>query len=359
MNPEPPANGTLTPEILVPRLGDYLQEKGLIQDSDLHKALDRQNELRKQGQQALLGQILVETGAIDKASLDQAITEQILQLRAALQETNEQLEIRVQERTVELQNALLKLSELNQLKSNIVANISHELRTPLTHIKGYIELLLTDAMGPMNDQQVSALQVVQRSSERLEQQVEDLIRFSTSTSGEFTLRFVSIDVHHLFGLVLGRAAAKARERKHEIQIICPPDIPLVQADEEKILWALQALVDNAIKFTPPGGKITLSAENVSGLVSLAVIDTGIGIPADRIQEIFEPFHQLDGSATRRYGGTGLGLALVRQIIDAHGSVIHVNSVVGLGARFEFVLPPAETGPAQAGSNPPSGETLSS
>ncbi len=343
MTSDPPPNMTLTPEVLVPRLGDYLLEKGLIRSNDLQKALFRQDELRSQGQQALLGQILLDSGAIDKPSLDQAITEQILQLRAALQETNAQLEIRVQERTVELQNALLKLSELNQLKSNIVANISHELRTPLTHVKGYIELLLSEAMGPINEQQMSALQVVQRSSERLEQQVEDLIRFSTSTRGEFTLRIVDIDVHHLFDLVLSRAGARARERKHDFQIICPPDIPHIQADEEKISWALLALVDNAIKFTPPGGKITLSAENVSGLVSLAVIDTGIGIPADRIEEIFEPFHQLDGSATRRYGGTGLGLALVRQIIDAHGSVIHVNSVVGQGARFEFVLPPAETG----------------
>ncbi|HVN54122.1 MAG TPA: ATP-binding protein [Anaerolineaceae bacterium] len=332
----------LTPEILVPRLGDYLLEKGLISREDLRSALDRQQEIRgESGKQILLGQILVEMGVIDKAGLDQAITEQIIQLRAALQETNAQLEQRVQERTAELQSALLKLSELSQLKSNIVSNISHELRTPLTHIKGYVELLVSEAMGSLTEQQVSALQVVQRSSERLEQQVEDLIRFSTSEKGEFTLRISAVDVRRLFETVVSRASARIRQAKHEIHILCPPDLPRVRADEEKISWAVLALVDNAIKFTPPCGKITLRAENTDGLITIAVEDTGIGIPADRIGEIFEPFHQLDGSATRRYGGTGLGLALVRQIIEAHGSIIHVNSVIDQGTRFEFVLPPTE------------------
>jgi signal transduction histidine kinase len=137
---------------------------------------------------------LLELGLIDRQTLDQAITEQIMQLRAALQETNRQLEQRVQERTAELQNALNKLSELNQLKSNIVANISHELRTPLTHIKGYLELLIAELMGPLSPEQVGALEVMQRSTERLERQIEDLILFSIASRGEFSLRLTSINV---------------------------------------------------------------------------------------------------------------------------------------------------------------------
>jgi signal transduction histidine kinase len=135
-----------------------------------------------------------------------------MQLRAALQETNRQLEQRVQERTAELQNALRKLSELNQLKSNIVANISHELRTPLTHIKGYLELLMAEVMGPLSSDQANALEVMQRSTERLERQIEDLILFSIASRGEFSLRLVSRDVDDLFEAIVKRSQTKALEK---------------------------------------------------------------------------------------------------------------------------------------------------
>jgi len=333
----PGGNSILTPEILVPRLGDYLLEKGWISPEDLQKALRAQEHKREGGDQPLLGQILLEMGLIDRLTLDRAVTEQILQLRAALQEANQQLEQRVQERTAELQNALMKLSELNQLKSNIIANISHELRTPLTHIKGYIELLLTSALGELTEQQLNALQVVQRSSERLENQIEDLIYISMSARGEFTLRIVDLDLSTLFQAIFSRSISKAQDRNIDLLIDTPTNLPRVKADEEKLSWALLQLVDNAIKFTPTHGKVTLTAKQDQGLITVTVSDTGIGIPDDRVSEIFEPFHQLDGSATRRYGGTGLGLTLVRQIVEAHGSEIRVQSVVGEGTRFEFVL----------------------
>ncbi len=100
-----------------------------------------------------------------------------------------------------------------------------------------------------------------------------------------------------------------------------PDIPFVQADEEKISWVILQLIDNAIKFTPSGGQVNLSIEKeFDTLVMVTVTDTGIGIPANRLEEMFEPFHQLDASSTRRYGGTGLGLALVKEIVSAHGSI---------------------------------------
>jgi len=325
----------LTPEILVPRLGDYLVERGTITSEGLEHALDYQSQLRAGGKQLLLGQVLLELGLIDRQTLDQAITEQIMQLRAALQETNRQLEQRVQERTAELQNALHKLSELNQLKSNIVANISHELRTPLTHIKGYLELLIAEMMGPLSQDQVSALEVMQRSTERLERQIEDLILFSIASRGEFSLRLASKNVGALFETIIKRSQTKALEKQIDLRAEVPPGIGLIKVDEEKFSWALVQLVDNAIKFTPSEGKVTLAAEPRDGIIHLAVIDTGIGIPENRMAELFEPFHQLDGSSTRRYGGTGLGLSLVRQIIEAHGSSIHVHSTVGKGSRFEF------------------------
>jgi signal transduction histidine kinase len=334
MTASPP---NLTPEILVPRLGDYLVEKRLLSPENLDRALNIQKDQRQRGKMQLLGEVLLDEGMIDRPTLDAAVTEQIMQLRAALQETNQQLERRVQERTRELQTALQKLSELNQLKSNFIANISHELRTPLTHIKGYVELLLSGAMGELNDQQGSSMQVVRRSTDRLEQQIEDLIRFSLADRGEFTIRMGPINLDKLADLVISRSCIKAKERKVFLESQIEAGIPHVRGDEEKLSWAILQLLDNAIKFTPASGRVTLRARALDNSVEISIADTGIGIPADRVPEIFEPFHQLDGSATRRYGGTGLGLALVRQIIDAHGTSIRVHSEVGQGTCFHFLL----------------------
>ncbi len=335
-----PASVHLTPEILVPRLGDYLIEKRLISPEQLEEALAYQSTLQANNHRMLLGEVLISLGMIDRQMLDEAITEQIMQLRAALQDSNQQLERRVQERTQELQDALRRLSELNQLKSNFIANISHELRTPLTHIKGYIELLISGAMGDLNEQQNSAIHVVQKSTERLEQQIEDLIRYSLAARGEFILRFAPFSVSDLYSQVINRCREKASEKKLQLTAHLSEDLPTVSGDIEKLSWALIQLVDNAIKFTTSGGKVDLNAKCLNGKVEISVIDTGIGIPDDRKEEIFEPFHQLDGSATRRFGGTGLGLALVKQIIEAHGIRIQLETVVNKGSRFFFLLPAA-------------------
>lgn len=337
MNPKAP----ITPEILVSRTGEYLVQRGLLTPEQLHQALEEQKTLRATGKPTLIGQILIDLGMIDRTTLDQAITEQILRLRNALQETNQQLERRVQERTAELQEALKKLNELNQLKSNIIANVSHELRTPMTHIKGYLELLATETLGPVNEDQVEALKVMQKSSDRLESLIEDLISFSLTSKGEFTLHLAPMDVRQTCQSQVNKAILRAEQANLALKLIIPPRLPMAMADEEKISWVINQLLENAIKFTPANGQITISANKENDFIKVAVTDTGIGIPKEKIPEIFEPFHQLDGTSTRRYGGTGLGLALVRQIIEAHGSIIRVYSRVGQGSRFEFLLPCSE------------------
>ena len=328
---------TLTPEVLVPRLGDYLVVKGLITREQISDALEYQKEIKKAGREELIGEILVNKGFIPRTRLDQAITEQILQLRNALQEANRTLEQRVIQRTLELQSALNKLSELDRMKSNFISNISHELRTPLTHIKGYQELLLAGAMGKLNPEQESTINIIKKSSERLERLIEDLISFSLVAKGDITLKLSSVNIGVLVNNVVKHNQSKAEEKKIHLLAHIPENLPIIKADEQKISWVIMQLLDNALKFTPECGKIDVSMQLVDMGILVSIEDSGIGIPSKSISEIFEPFHQLDGNSNRKYGGTGLGLTLVRQIIEAHHTQIHVTSEIGKFSRFEFLL----------------------
>ncbi len=328
----------LSPEILVPRLGDYLLKRGLVTEEELEHALAYQKARTAAGEPRLLGQTLVELGYITRSELDEAVTEQIIKLRAALQDANRYLERRVQERTAELQEALQKLAELNQIKANFVSNISHELRTPLTHIKGYLELMATESLGPLNEEQRQAVATSLRAALRLEEMINDLILFSTAARGTLSLELHPVDLPALLAGMLPAVRAKAARRNLQLIEEIPSSLPPVRADEEKLSWAISQLLDNAIKFTEPGGTIWLKVTQETGsMVQVQVQDTGIGIPQERLEEIFEPFHQLDSSPTRRYGGAGLGLALVREIVEAHGSFVEVQSAPGEGATFRFYL----------------------
>ena len=328
----------LTPEMLIPRMGEYIVQKGLITEDQLQMALAYQQERIDKGEHYLLGQSLIDLNMLDSDALNQVVTEQIIQLRTALQSANYNLEQRVKERTAELNEALQRLSELNQMKANFVANISHELRTPLTHVKGYLELLITESLGGVSEEQRHALQVTQRATTKLESIIEDLIMFSLASRGEMSMKLSKVDIRRLITLAAKSAQPKAEERGVQLLVSAAENIPAVQADSEKIGWVINQFLDNGIKFTPSGGNVVISLkEEGRNLVLISVTDTGIGIPSGRLKEIFEPFHQLDGSSTRHYGGTGLGLSLVRQIVEAHGSLLDVQSVEGKGSTFKFPL----------------------
>ncbi len=328
----------LSPEILVPRLGDYLIERGFLSELDLKKALAYQKENRTSSGENLLGQILLDLGMISKEELDRAVTEQIIELQSALQAANRDLEIRVKERTAELEYAVERLSELDQLKSNFLANISHELRTPLTHLRGYIQLLGEEHLGPLTPSQANAIEVMQKSEDKLGKLIEDLIQFSILERSNLALQMAEVDLLDVFREIVPPTKTKCQANNLLCNINIPKNIPHVKAEAEKLTWALLHLIDNAIKFTSEGGEVTIGARVQGREVCLFVRDTGIGIPTNRLEEIFEPFHQLDGSATRRYGGTGLGLALVQNVVRAHGSEIEVLSKEGEGAYFAFSLP---------------------
>ena len=326
------------PDAFVPRIGDYLIEKDLLTDEQLNSALERQKELADEGERRLLGQTLVEMGMVTRETIDMAITNQIIELHAALTDANRTLELRVSERTSELKAALARLTELNQLKTNLISNVSHELRTPLAHIKGYVELLEAEELGDLTLEQGKAMTVIGRATVRLGQLIEDLIAFSTASKEGMELKLEPVSLVDLARDIIDRSKPKAAQEGVKLRMSIDKGIPQIQVDIEKFSWVLYQLLDNAIKFTPEGGSAKLWAEHVSGIVTVAVSDTGIGIPSENIDEVFQPFHQLDGSATRRFGGTGLGLALVKQIVEAHGSNIIAESMEKKGSTFRFDLP---------------------
>jgi signal transduction histidine kinase len=328
----------LAPEILVPRLGAYLLERGVLTAEDLQRAGEIHRKYAEDGKPRLFGKLLLELGLVDRDTLDQVITEQILKLQEALQLSNRQLEQRVQERTIELQRALSKLSQLNELKSNFISNISHELRTPLTHMKGYLSLFRDGGLGLLTPQQKEALDVVMRAEDRLEKLIEDLIQFSLAARSELSLNLNPTNLIELIQSTILRVKGLARARDIHLQTSFPNSLPLLWIDSEKISWVLHQLLDNAIKFTQKGGHVVVEVIVDKKMVILRVTDSGIGIAPERLNELFEPFHQLDSSNTRRYGGVGLGLALARRIVEAHGSTIRVQSKLDHGSRFEFPLP---------------------
>lgn len=335
----PPTSATpFVADLILPRFGEYLVQNGDITEDQLRTALAQQRELARQGETVTVGQVLLDMGFITRAQLERTSIQQVRQLQNALQESNRQLEERVARRTQELQQALEKLTELNQLKANFVANISHELRTPLVPIKSYAELMAEGSLGPLSPEQEKAFDVVLRSIRRMEELVNNLIQFASSITGDMLLTLAAQSAATLVELTRQASEPKAAKKHVQLETALPPASPLVLADGEKIHWVLFQLLDNAIKFTGEGGRVSLTVETIEHTVRFRVHDTGIGIPPEKLSELFQPFHQLDSTSTRQYGGTGLGLALVERILDAHGSQAHVESVPGQGSTFWFDLP---------------------
>ena len=331
----------ISPEILVPRIGDYLVERGMLTQENLKAALQYQKEQNEAGNYILLGRILVDRKYITQTTLDTAITEQIVILQDALKRSNNELEQRVKERTAELQQALQKITELNQLKTNFISNISHELRTPLTHMIGYLELMRDGSLGPLTDDQTHGIGVLLKSYNRLHSLIDDLIQFSLLSQGEMSISQKPVSIAAIIENATVHAGNAAKEK--EINLTITNDTPEIQvyADTDKISWVLGELIENSIKFNHPGGKVLVKATADKGVVTFEVIDNGIGIEKEKMKELFVPFHQLDGSSTRQHGGTGIGLALAKQIIDAHGSQLRAKSVIHKGSSFQFNLPIVE------------------
>ncbi len=259
-----------------------------------------------------------------------------------LEQGKRELEAQVAERTAQLRQALSQLQELDRLRSQFVSSVSHELRTPLMYVKGWVDLLADGALGTLTADQAQAVVRAQQGARRLTHMIENVLDFGQMRVA--SLQFEPVRLTDIAAEVMAALSPVAAERRVVLDVEVPQDLPEVYADPRYLMKAVSELVDNAIKFSPPQSHVRLvaaRAEGPQGRILVSVSDNGPGIPPDRIQEVFNPFVQLDGSTTRRYAGVGLGLALVSLILVGHGSQINVTSQVGEGSTFSFSLPIAE------------------
>lgn len=276
---------------------------------------------------------------------------------AALQEsrTREQaLEKIVGERTAELSDTLAELRRTQKFRDQFLANMSHEIRTPMNAIVGLTNLLVKT---PLNSDQEKYLQVIRKSGENLLVIINDILDLSKIEAGKLELEHVPFPLHRTLQNVREILALKANEKKIGLELEIGKGVPeYVLGDETRLTQIIMNLAGNAIKFTEKG-MVTLSlhkkgeADKVVAL-TFAVKDTGIGIPADKLEKIFESFGQASSDTTRKFGGTGLGLSISRQLVELHGGHLQVESEPGKGSTFFFTL---DYTPAQA----PDAETAAS
>ncbi len=243
-----------------------------------------------------------------------------------------------------LKSLVEDLKIANRLKDEFLANTSHELRTPLNGIIGIAESMLDGATGPLTPPQKANLAMVVTSGKRLASLVNDILDFSKLKHRKLELQIRPLDMKALTHVVLTVSQPLAQTKNLQLISSIQPDIPAVDADENRVQQILYNLISNAIKFTDAGqvevsARVLLPSSDVtSALLAISVSDTGIGIPPDKFERIFESFEQLDGSSGRIYGGTGLGLSLTKKLVELHGGQLQLQSQVGKGSVFTFTLP---------------------
>jgi signal transduction histidine kinase len=256
--------------------------------------------------------------------------------QAAIAIENARLYAGLERRARKLAEAYTELREADRLKDEMVQNISHELRTPLTFVKGYVELLLSEDVGPLTEDQRDYLSIVAEKTDAVTRLVSDIIFLQQAD--RVPGKKVPIALDKLATRALRGCAGVAETSNLRLVANVPDGLPPVAGDEGRLLQVFDNLLGNAIKFSPHGGRIEVSVEDGGDMVCVSVSDDGIGIPKGQQERIFEMFYQVDGSARRRFGGTGLGLAIAKRIVEAHQGEIWVESEPGRGSVFRFTVP---------------------
>lgn len=259
---------------------------------------------------------------------------------AALAAERAQLAERVLQRTLELDRANAELGRSARAKDEFLAAMSHELRTPLTSILGLSETMGDALLGRLSPQQERAIHMIHENGVHLLALINDILDMSRVASGQMQMHWDQVPVFQLCDASLRLTAPAAKRKGLTVTKTIDPAARLVRGDSRRLKQMLVNLLDNAVKFTPEGGTVGLevTAHAATGQLHLRIWDTGIGIPPDQLERLFQPFVQLDSRPTRQHDGTGLGLALAAGMADLHQGRIEVHSEVGRGSSFRIVLP---------------------
>jgi signal transduction histidine kinase/FixJ family two-component response regulator len=285
----------------------------------------------------VIGVLAVDNQARNRAfTLDDQARLSVLADYAAIAITNAWLYEAVQKHARQMEQAYAELQEADRLKEQFVQNVSHELRSPLTHIKGYLELMLEGAFGELTEQQLNPMKIMLERADTLTKMVNDIL--TLQQADQVGLQLLPTNLAEVAREALRGAEGAARVAGVELQAEIPDGLPMVTGEYEGLVQVFDNLLSNAIKFNTREGKVILRLQRKGHWLEVEVADTGVGIPEEHLERIFERFYQVDGSSKRRYPGTGLGLAIVKRIVEEHGGKVEVESRLGQGSKFSLRLP---------------------
>jgi len=248
------------------------------------------------------------------------------------------LEKKVKERTGELTAALEEVKRISKRKTDFVSSVSHELRTPLTSIKGYASILLAEKLGQLPPEVKERLEKINRHSDELTYMINDLLDIAHIESGKVIMKRQPLALKSIIEKILDLFSLQLKEKQINIQLNITDSPQNIFADVSQIQRVFINLVSNAMKFTPPQGKITITTKNLAGQAQVDIADSGCGIPEEAQGHIFEEFYRVDNSINQQLKGSGLGLSLVKQIVQAHDGKIWFKSKENQGTTFSFTLP---------------------
>jgi two-component system phosphate regulon sensor histidine kinase PhoR len=226
---------------------------------------------------------------------------------------------------------------LENVRRDFVANVSHELRTPLTSIKAFVETLLDGGLEDEENRR-KFLEIIRKHAGRMEDLIDDLTDLSQIETGGVALAFEEVDAGAVAREVADQLAHRHAALGVSVAVEIPSPFPLV-ADRRRLEQILVNLIDNAIKFSRPGGEVTVRGRIVEGRPTLQVVDRGVGIPSDSLEKVFHRFYRVDKARSREVGGTGLGLAIVKHLMRLHDGVVRLESELGRGSTFTLEFPP--------------------
>ena len=281
-----------------------------------------------------------------RARLAKTDSSELGQLSRTLNETAENL----QKTVSQLQHEHAELEKLERVRKDFVINVSHELRTPLASIQGYTETLIDGALHDP-DHNMRFLAIIRHNAERLARLTEDLLTLSRIEQKRKKLEFGPHMVNSVIHDVLEMVRPIAEKTQIRLREEPASEDAVVWCDSEAVSQVLSNLLDNAIKYTPAGGEITIGAAPAGEMIEFFVRDTGIGIPEEDLPRLFERFYRVDKARSRELGGTGLGLSIVKHLVAAHNGTTRVQSAVGQGSTFYFTLPVEESAVRQEALNP--------